>query len=115
MRVPPVWGVIPDWQQRAVNAGQTVEHFWVGYATLCAGVAAVAERARAITWIRVRMAQDGLSVGGPHGIDHSMRFRDGDQMLIPAKEWERDRAKYLGLSGLPATADTFVEQRLATG
>jgi len=47
-------------------------------------------------------------------IDHSMRFRDGDQMLIPAKEWERDRAKFLGLLGLPLAADTFVEQLLDT-
>lgn len=47
-------------------------------------------------------------------IDHSMRFRDGDQMLIPAKEWERDRAKYLGLLGLPVAADTFIEQLLDT-
>lgn len=43
-----------------------------------------------------------------------MRFRDRDQMLIPATEWERDRAKYLGLLGLPATADTFIEQLLDT-
>lgn len=47
-------------------------------------------------------------------IDHSMRFRDRDQMLIPAKEWERDRAKYRALLGLPATADTFIEQLLDT-
>lgn len=47
-------------------------------------------------------------------IDHSMRFRDADQMLIPAKEWERDRVKYLGLLGLPAAADTFIEQLLDT-
>jgi hypothetical protein len=47
-------------------------------------------------------------------IDHSMRFRDREQMLIPAKEWERDRAKYLALLGLPATADTFIEQLLDT-
>jgi hypothetical protein len=39
-----------------------------------------------------------------------MRFRDGEQMLIPGTEWERDRPKYLGLLGLPATADTFIEQ-----
>ena len=43
-----------------------------------------------------------------------MRFRDADQMLIPAKEWERDRVKYLGLLGLPAAADTFIEQLLDT-
>ncbi len=47
-------------------------------------------------------------------IDHSMRFRDGDQMLIPAKEWERDRVKYLGLLGLPVAADTFIEQLMDT-
>lgn len=43
-----------------------------------------------------------------------MRFRDGDQMLIPAKECERDRARYLGLLGLPVAADTFIEQLLDT-
>jgi hypothetical protein len=43
-----------------------------------------------------------------------MRFRDREQMLIPAEEWARDRAKYLTLLGLPADADTFIAPLLAT-
>jgi TnpA family transposase len=52
--------------------------------------------------------------GGSVWIDHSMRFRDREQMLIPADEWERDRAKYLALLGLPADADTFIAPLLDT-
>jgi len=47
-------------------------------------------------------------------IDHSMRFRDREQMLIPAQEWERDRDKYLASLGLPTTADAFIEPLLDT-
>jgi hypothetical protein len=42
-------------------------------------------------------------------IDHSLSYRQRDQMLISREEWERERDKYIALVGLPRTADEFVE------
>ena len=49
---------------------------------------------------------------GKAWIDHSLSFRERDQMLIPVEEWNRDRGKYTALLGLPATADEFLEPQL---
>lgn len=46
-------------------------------------------------------------------VDHSLSFRERDRMLIPPSEWDRDRERYRGLLGLPATADEFIEPVLA--
>ena len=37
-------------------------------------------------------------------INHSLSFRERDQMLILPDEWARDREKYRAMLGLPATA-----------
>jgi TnpA family transposase len=41
-------------------------------------------------------------------IDHSLSFREQEQMLIPRDEWERDKARYLSALGVSADADTFL-------
>lgn len=47
-------------------------------------------------------------------IDHSMSYRELDQMLIPKDEWERERNRYLSLMGLPEEADAFLDPLLNT-
>ncbi len=47
-------------------------------------------------------------------IDHSLTFRERDQMLISPEEWVRERDKYIALLGLPHTADEFLDRCLAT-
>lgn len=41
-------------------------------------------------------------------INHSLSFREREQMLIPQSEWARDKAEYLSALNLPAEADTFL-------
>jgi len=41
---------------------------------------------------------------GSAWIDHSLSFRERDQMLISPEEWARDKEKLRGLLGLPAKA-----------
>ncbi|CAN7753559.1 Tn3 family transposase [Cupriavidus necator] len=43
-------------------------------------------------------------------INHSLSFRERDQMLIPPSDWESERGRHLSLLGLPATADPFLER-----
>ena len=45
-------------------------------------------------------------------INHSLSFRERDQMLISPADWERNRQSYLTLLGLPASADEFLEPLL---
>ena len=45
-------------------------------------------------------------------IDHSLSFRQRDQMLISPQEWARERDNYIALLGLPRTADEFIEPAL---
>lgn len=47
--------------------------------------------------------------GGRVWLDHSLSFRERDQMLIPRDEWERDKSRMLALLKLPATAGEYVE------
>lgn len=47
-------------------------------------------------------------------IDHSLSYRQRDQMLIAPEEWESERDKYIALLGLPRTADEFFEPALDT-
>ncbi len=51
--------------------------------------------------------------GGSVWLDHSLSFRERDQMLIPRDEWERDKAQILAMLKLPATADEYLEPLLA--
>ncbi len=46
-------------------------------------------------------------------VDHSLSFREREQMLIPREEWERDRDRYLSMLGLPADADEYLTKLLA--
>jgi len=46
-------------------------------------------------------------------VTHSLTFREKERMLIPKKEWERDRAKFLQTLGLPADAEEFLTPLLA--
>nr|WP_240746015.1 DUF4158 domain-containing protein [Cupriavidus oxalaticus] len=43
-------------------------------------------------------------------INHSLSFRERDQMLIPPSDWESERDRHLSLLGLPAAADPFLER-----
>lgn len=43
-------------------------------------------------------------------VEHSRMFREREQMLIPATEWERTRDHYASALGLPATADEYLPQ-----
>ncbi|MEQ1597194.1 MAG: Tn3 family transposase [Casimicrobium sp.] len=46
-------------------------------------------------------------------IDHSFSFKDREQMLIPIEQWNRGRAHFAGLLGLPLSADEFLKPLLA--
>jgi hypothetical protein len=46
-------------------------------------------------------------------VDHSLSYRERDQMLISPTEWARDRDKYLSMLGLPADPDEFLAPQLA--
>lgn len=46
-------------------------------------------------------------------INHSLSFRERDEMLISPEEWARERDKYVAMLGLPASADAFLEPLLA--
>ena len=43
-------------------------------------------------------------------INHSLSFRERDQLLIPPALWESDRDRYLSSLGLPGTAEPFLER-----
>ncbi|MBS0514308.1 MAG: Tn3 family transposase [Proteobacteria bacterium] len=47
-------------------------------------------------------------------IDHSMSYRELEQMLIPREEWERERARHLSVMGLPENANEFLNPLLET-
>ena len=46
-------------------------------------------------------------------IDHSFSFKDREEMLIPLEEWNRGRAHFAGLLGLPLSADEYLKPLLA--
>jgi TnpA family transposase len=46
-------------------------------------------------------------------VDHSLSYRDREQMLIPRDEWDRERDRYLAVMGLPPDPDTFLVPLLA--
>ncbi len=51
-------------------------------------------------------------------VDHSLTFRERDQMLIPPDEWKRTKTKYIRALKLPAKPDKFLaslEKVIATG
>lgn len=43
-------------------------------------------------------------------VNHSLSFRERDQLPIPHSQWDRDRDRYLSSLGLPGTADPFLER-----
>lgn len=45
-------------------------------------------------------------------VDHSLTFRERDQMLIPPDEWKRDKARHLSALGLPEDPDAFLTPQL---
>ena len=46
-------------------------------------------------------------------IDHSLSYRERDQMLIPPNDWAVQRDQHLGLLGIPKAAREFLEPLLA--
>jgi hypothetical protein len=60
--------------------------------------------ASAITGLRKALRR------GSVWIDHSLSFRERDQLLIPPAQWESDRDRYLSSLGLPETAEPFLER-----
>ncbi|MPW18135.1 Tn3 family transposase [Paraburkholderia sp. CNPSo 3157] len=70
------------------------------------------DRARALRALEAS-AITGLRKGLRRGsvwIDHSLSFRERDQLLIPPAQWESERDRYLASLGLPATAEPFLER-----
>jgi len=58
-------------------------------------------------------ALTGLRKGlrcGSVWINHSLSFRERDQLLIPPAQWENERDRHLSSLGLPPTADPFLER-----
>ena len=58
-------------------------------------------------------ALTGLRKGlrcGSVWINHSLSFRERDQLLIPPAQWESERDRHLSSLGLPPTADPFLER-----
>jgi len=58
-------------------------------------------------------ALTGLRKGlccGSVWINHSLSFRERDQLLIPPARWESERDRHLLSLGLPPTADPFLER-----
>lgn len=43
-------------------------------------------------------------------INHSLSFRERDQLLIAPAQWEAERDRHLSALGLPATADAFLDR-----
>ena len=46
-------------------------------------------------------------------LDHSLSFRERDQMLIPPEQWAVQRDEQIELLGMPASAAEFLEPLLA--
>ncbi|MFM0008557.1 Tn3 family transposase [Paraburkholderia dipogonis] len=70
------------------------------------------DRARALRALEAS-AITGLRKGLRRGsvwINHSLSFRERDQLLIPPTQWESDRERYLSSLGLPGTAEPFLER-----
>ncbi len=42
-------------------------------------------------------------------INHSLSFRERDQLLIPPAQWDAERDRYLSSLGLPNQADTYLD------
>ena len=60
--------------------------------------------AAAITGLRKGLRRGSVRV------NHSLSFRERDQLLIPRAQWESDRGRYLSSLGLPGTAGPFLER-----
>ncbi|MBS2132233.1 Tn3 family transposase (plasmid) [Burkholderia thailandensis] len=70
------------------------------------------DRARALRALEAS-AITGLRKGLRRGsvwINHSLSFRERDQLLIPPAQWESERDRYLSSLGLPRTAEPFLER-----
>jgi TnpA family transposase len=70
------------------------------------------DRARALRALEAS-AITGLRKGLRRGsvwINHSLSFRERDQLLIPPRQWESDRERHLSSLGLPGTAEPFLER-----
>ena len=70
------------------------------------------DRARALRALEAS-AITGLRKGLRRGsvwINHSLSFRERDQLLIPPTQWESERDRYLSSLGLPGTAEPFLER-----
>ncbi|TDG02544.1 Tn3 family transposase [Paraburkholderia guartelaensis] len=70
------------------------------------------DRTRALRALEAS-AITGLRKGLRRGsvwVNHSLSFRERDQLLIPHAQWERDHNRYLSSLGLPGTADPFLER-----
>jgi len=70
------------------------------------------DRARALRALEAS-AITGLRKGLRRGsvwINHSLSFRERDQLLIPPVQWEKERDRYVSSLGLPATAEPFLER-----
>ena len=62
----------------------------------------------ACTMMSVRKSLRGAKIW----VDHSLSYRERDQMLISPEDWRRDRDKYLSVLGLPSDAEEFLEPLL---
>jgi TnpA family transposase len=106
-----VWRDLQDKQANALPEGQAVPEVGLAWHDLVHD----ADRKRgfrafeACTMMSLRKSLRRGSVW----IDHSLSFRERDQMLIPPDEWARERETYRAMLGLPATADEFVAPLLA--
>jgi TnpA family transposase len=70
------------------------------------------DRVRALRALEAS-AITGLRKGLRRGsvwINHSLSFRERDQLLIPPTQWESDRDRYLSSLGLPGSAEPFLER-----
>ncbi|MFP3556991.1 Tn3 family transposase [Paraburkholderia sp. SIMBA_049] len=70
------------------------------------------DRARALRALEAS-AITGLRKGLRRGsvwINHSLSFRERDQLLIPPAQWESERDRYLSSLGLPGTAEPVLER-----
>jgi TnpA family transposase len=45
-------------------------------------------------------------------VDHSLSFRERDQMLLAPEEWQRNREHYLSMLGMPGNVDEYLQPLL---
>ena len=64
---------------------------------------------RALEALAITGLRKGLRCGSVW-INHSLSFRERDQLLISPAQWESERDRHLSSLGLPPTADPFLER-----